>query len=354
MTKKTFKSVFVSAIILVVCLVGLIGYNLVTYRVGAGYVGYVYDRTISVGSENTIPGTSVINVPRTGRIYINPFTQEIIKYPTTIVTRNWTAADEEHKGSEDYSMQVGSKEGKNITTDVYVSVKPDDMSKLISSFGLKTFDSIIDDDIYGLVKGKLNIIAQTYSIYDVQSSRAEIQENTFNLLKDVLKDVYGIDLIRFEIGTITLPTDIQAKIDQKTEAINAVELAKLEREKQDEINQKIVDEQKAESEKELLKRQSEADAAAYEKEKAAEAELTVADNAVKVAELQVEEARLQKEAELEKQKAYTEEYFRDKELDVKMEAVAKINSSVKTIITDGSGSGYAGLAEMKEILDSLE
>ena len=38
-------------------------------------------------------------------------------------------------------------------------------------------------------------------------------------------------------------------------------------------------------------------------------------------------------AELEKQKAYTEEYFRDKELDVKMEAVAKINSSVKTIIS---------------------
>lgn len=157
-----------------------------------------------------------------------------------------------------------------------------------------------------------------------------------------------------EIGTLILPEDIQSKIDQKTEAINAVELAKLDRQKQDEINQKIVDEQKAESEKELLKRKNEADAAAYEKEKAAQAQLTVAENNVKIAEQKVTQAQLEREAELEKQGAFTEEYFRDKELDVQKEAVKSINASVKTIVTDGTGSGYGALAGLKEILGAIE
>ena len=115
----------------------------------------------------------------------------------------------------------------------------------------------------------------------------------------------------------------------------------------------IVDQQKAESEKELVRRQSEADAKAYEKQKAAEADLLVAENNVKVAEADVEMARLQKEAELEKQKSYTEEYFRDKELDVQLEAVKAINPSIETIITDGSGNGYAGLVGIQKILESL-
>lgn len=351
--KKTLTAMITGIVVFILAVFGLICYNLVTERIDAGYVGYVYDRNLSVGDPNTIPGTSVVNSPRTGKVYINPFTQEVIKYPTTIVARNWTAANEEYKGSEDNSMQVGSSEGKNVVADIYISVKPNDMSKLISSFGLKTFDSIINNDIYGLVKGKLNIVAQEYSVYDIQSSRSKIQEATFSLLAENLSDIYGIDLVRFEIGTITLPEDIQLKIDQKTDAINAVELAKLERERQDEENQKKVDEQKAESEKELLKRQSEADAAAYEKQKAAEAEILVAESKVKTAELEVEQARLEKEAELERQKIYTEDYFRDKELDIKKEAVAKINNSVKTIITDGSGSGYAGLAELNEIINSF-
>ena len=37
-----------------------------------------------------------------------------------------------------------------------------------------------------------------------------------------------------------------------------------------------------------------------------------------------------------------------------MKAVEKINPNVKTIITDGSGSGYAGLVGIKEVLDDLD
>lgn len=341
------------AVLIAIAILGvgsLIAYNVTHETIPAGYVGYVYDRN---AKNNVIEGTSVINIERTGRISINPMTQDVLTYPTTIISKNWTGLNE-GDNRVDMSMQIASKEGKNIDADIYISVRPTDVAKIIKSFGTKSFDSIIDNDIYGLTKGKLSIVSQEYSVYDVQSSRAEIQQQVFDILFDTLNEVYGVELVRFEIGTLTLPTDIQDKIDQKTQAQNEVELAKLERQKQDEVNQQIVDQQKAQSEKELLQRQTEADAAAYEKTRAAEAELAAQEAKLKTAELQVEQAKLEKEAELERQKAFTDQYFRDKELDVQRDAALAINPSVQTIITSGNGEGYSGLIGLNKVLNTMK
>jgi regulator of protease activity HflC (stomatin/prohibitin superfamily) len=340
-------------VIFVLGIFGIIGYNVTHETIPAGYVGYVYDRTARA-DDNVIPGTSVINEARTGRIRINPVTQDVLTYPTTIVSENWTNESEgDSWNGTDMSMQIASQEGKNIDTDIYISVKPVDIEKIIKSFGTKKFDSIVNNDIYGLAKGKLSSVSQAYSVYDVQSSRTEIQQQVFNILSETLSDIYGVELVRFEIGTLILPADIQEKIDQKTQAQNEVELAKLERQKQDEINQQIVDEQKAQSEKEMLQRQAEADAKAYEITKAAEAQVTAQEAEVKIAELKVEQARLEKEAELEKQKSYTDEYFKDKELDVQKAAVAAINPTIKTIVTSGNGEGFEAIIGLKEILEQV-
>jgi len=343
----------IATLVLVAILItgGLVTYNVTHETIPAGYVGYVYDRNARK-DDNVIEGTSVINLERTGRIAINPITQDVLKYPTTIISKNWTGLAE-GDNKKDMSMQIASQEGKNIDADIYISVRPTDIAKIIKSFGTKSFDSIIDNDIYGLTKGKLSTVSQSYSVYDIQSSRSEIQNEVFEILSETLNEVYGVELIRLEIGTLILPEDIQLKIDQKTQAQNEVELAKLEREKQDEVNQQIVDQQKAQSEKELLQRQAEADAAAYEKTRAAEAEYEAQEARVKTAELKVEQARLEKEAELEKQKAFTSEYFRDKELDVQKSAVEAINPSVQTIITSGGAEGYGALIGLDKVLDSL-
>lgn len=155
-------------------------------------------------------------------------------------------------------------------------------------------------------------------------------------------------------GTSVLNTGRTGRISINPLAQNEVELAKLERDKQDEINQQIVDAQKAQSEKELLQRQTEADAKAYEITREAEANLAAQEAELKIAASKVEQARLEKEAELEKQKSFTDEYFRDKELDVQKEAVKAINGSVKTIITSGDGEGYGALFGIKEVLNNIE
>jgi regulator of protease activity HflC (stomatin/prohibitin superfamily) len=346
---KQIIGVIVTVCASVACIVG---YAVTHETIPAGYVGYVYDRT-ATAEDNVIPGTSVLNTERTGRISINPFTQEVITYPTTIVSKNWTGIGE-GDNKKDMSMQIASQEGKNIDADIYISVRPIDIEKIIKSFGTKSFDSIIDNDIYGLTKGKLSTVTQNYSVYDVQASRSDIQNQVFEVLSKNLVETYGVELVRLEIGTLILPTDIAEKIDRKTEAQNEVELAKLERDKQDEINQQIVDAQKAQSEKELLQRQTEADAKAYEITREAEANLAAQEAELKIAASKVEQAKLEKEAELEKQKSFTDEYFRDKELDVQKEAVKAINGSVKTIITSGDGEGYGALFGIKEVLNNIE
>ncbi len=361
---KKFITVLV---LLAVCMIGgIVVYAATHETIPAGYVGYVYDRT-ATAADNVIEGTSVIDEERTGRIRINPVTQDVLRYPTTIVSKNWTSL-EEGDNKVDMSMQIASKEGKNIDADIYISVRPIDIGKIIKSFGTKSFDSIVDNDIYGLCKGKLSSVTQSYSVYDIQSSRTEIQQKVFDILYDTLEKIYGVELVRLELGTLNLPEDIQTKIDQKTEAQNEVELAKLAREKQDEINQQIVDQQKAQSEKELIQRQTEADAAAYEVTKKAQAQIDAQKaeaevaqikrneaeaeqkSKVEIARMQVEEAELKKKAELENQETLTDQYFRDRELDIQEAAVKAINGSVRTIITSGEGEGYGGLFGIKEIL----
>ena len=348
------KAVFSIIVAVAITLCCIIGYSVTHETIPAGYVGYVYDRTAGE-NDNVIYGTSVINEERTGRIRVNPFTQDVLTYPTTIISENWTNSTEgDSWNKSDMSMQIASQEGKNIDADIYISVRPIDIEKIIKSFGTKKFDDIVRNDVYGLTKGKLSSVSQAYSVYDVQASRTEIQKEVFDILSVTLEEVYGVELVRFEIGTLILPADIQEKIDQKTQAQNEVELAKLERQKQDEVNQQIVDAQKAQSEKELLQRQTEADAAAYEITKAAEAELKAQEAAVEIAKLKVEQAKLEKEAELEKQKAYTEAYFKDKQLDVQRVAMEAINPSIKTIVTSGDGEGFEAILGLKEIIAAAQ
>ena len=346
--KKFITALTVIAVFLIG---GIIIYSATHETIPAGFVGYVYDRTAG-SADNVIEGTSVLDEERTGRIRINPVTQDVLKYPTTIVSKNWTSLAE-GDNKVDMSMQIASKEGKNIDADIYISVRPVDIGKIIKSFGTKSFDSIVDNDIYGLCKGKLSGVTQSYSVYDIQSSRTEIQQKVFDILFDTLREVYGVELVRLELGTLNLPQDIQSKIDQKTEAQNEVELARLEREKQDEVNQQIVDQQKAQSEKELLQRQTEADAAAYEVTKQAQAKLEAQEAEVEIARLKVQEAELEKQAELESQATYTEAYFRNRELDIQEAAAKAINNSVRTIVTSGEGEGYSGLVGLKEVLKEM-
>lgn len=346
----------------VLLLLSMIGFFLITENVTPGYVGYIYDRTLDPENpeNNDVPvleGTSVINQPRYGLVWINPFTQELYVAPTTIISRNWTKNKQEGSPT-DQSIKAGTIEGKNVDVDIYLSVQPKDVGKIIKNWGVKRrFEDIVDEELYGVVKGEVKKVSRKISVYDFQAKVAEMQKEIFENLAEVLDTKYGISLVRFEFGNVDPPEEIVAEINKKTEAINKVELAELDAKRQAEINKKNVAQQQAESEKELIKRQAEADAAAYERKMAADAEAyeveRKAEARKKAAQDLFEAAVLEKEAELEKQKAYTDAYFRNLQMQVQLEAVRNINDKVKIIVTDESGAGIGSIPGIKAILDEL-
>ena len=348
--KQKTAFVIIGVILVLALMLGTIGYLITHTNIKAGQVGYVYDRTLSPESPNVIPGTSVVNQPRTGRIFVNPFTQEILVYPTTIVMKSWTRPSEGDNKGVDWSVTTSSVEGNEVLADIYISVKPKNIGQIIASFGMKKFDIILDNDIYGLARGKLSSVVQLYSVYDVQSKKSVIQSEVYKLLKEDLEKIYGVELVQYEIGTLTPPADIQAKISQKTEAINAVALAQLDTQRQAEVNKRTLDEQRMASEKEFLARKNTADAAAYEKESGARSTLESAKLATQTKKEEVEQARLTKEAELERQEYFTDAYFKNKSLDVQREALSKLNGSLRTIVTDTKLTGIDNIFGISEIM----
>lgn len=90
---KNFKVLSALVISVIIAIIGIVIFNLTHETIPAGYVGYVYDRNVHA-DENVIEGTSVINEERTGRIKINPISQDVLTYPTTIISKNWTGLAE--------------------------------------------------------------------------------------------------------------------------------------------------------------------------------------------------------------------------------------------------------------------
>lgn len=356
-----------------VLLLALIGFFMITENIEPGFVGYVYDRTIDPDSpeDNVVPvlqGTSVIDKPRYGLVFLNPFTQEMYISPTTVVSRSWTRTTQEGSNQDD-SIAAGTIESKNVPVDIYLSVQPSDVGKIIKNWGVdRSFESIVDDELYGVMKGEVKKVTRKVSVYNFQAKVEEMQKEIFENLDKVLQTRYGIKLVRFEFGNVHIPRDILEEIEKKTKAINEVELAELDAQRQAEVNEKEVARQEAESKQELIKRKAETDAAAYEKERYAKAKALAREQEAdaeayairKKAQAQkdaakdkLEAAKLEKEAELQRQMAFTDKYFADRELDLQTDAVKSINDKLEIIVAPEGGNGIGSIPGTLSILDKI-
>ena len=356
-----------------VLLLALIGFFMITENIEPGYVGYVYDRTIDPDSpeDNVVPvlqGTSVIDKPRYGLVFLNPFTQEMYISPTTVVSRSWTRTNQEGSNQDD-SIAAGTIESKNVPVDIYLSVQPSDVGKIIKNWGVdRSFESIVDDELYGVMKGEVKKVTRKVSVYNFQAKVEAMQKEIFENLDKVLQTRYGIKLVRFEFGNVHIPQDILEEIEKKTKAINEVELAELDAKRQAEVNAKEVAKQEAESKQELIKRKAETDAAAYEKERDAKAKALArkqeadaeayairkkAQAQKDAAKDKLEAAKLEKEAELQRQMAFTDKYFADRELDLQTDAVKSINDKLEIIVAPEGGNGIGSIPGTLSILDKI-
>lgn len=252
---KTYKGysegaivAFVAIIFGIIVLGGIIFAN-ITEKVPAGYEAILVDQY----GQNGVKDTPLV----TGRVFYNPFTHDLVKYPTFVQTKDYEA------------FQVQAKDGSTFTVDPNISyrIRAGATPNIYEKYR-KNIDEITDTVMRQFVKDSFRIIMNKYTTDEILYKRGEIEEEIVKLLRETA-GADGIEIEQLTSG-LQYPESIIRAIDAKNQAIQDAQ--KVENEvKIAEANAKI-EITKAEAEANVKKVRAEAEAEALVITAKAEAE----------------------------------------------------------------------------------
>lgn len=194
--------------------------------VGGGYVGVKIKMTGTDKGVNDIP-------VETGRIFYNPWTEDIFTYPTFMQTAKWEG---------EKSISFGSKEGLQISGPMTLSYSLD--STKVPAF----YVQFRNDDLENFTQGYLRNVAKdafnaegvNYTVEEIYSNKKE--ELILKAKERVNKQVQGFGVRLDQFGftkALELPPQIVASMELKIKATqdamtieNQLRASKAEAEKQ--------------------------------------------------------------------------------------------------------------------------
>jgi regulator of protease activity HflC (stomatin/prohibitin superfamily) len=215
--------------LLLIMMVGCAGCT----TIGPGYVGIQINKT---GASRGVQDVTI----RTGRVWVNPWTQEVIEYPTYIQTVKWTASKDEGK-PQDESITFTTGNGMIVNADVSMSYQLgyDQAPAFYVKFRADKIDAFTDGFLRNVTRDSFNNIAGHHQITDIMGNNGPI-------LIDIRKDVqaqltpYGITIS--QLGFIGAPRPPQSVIDSINLKAQAEQIALT---KQIELTQVEADAKKA-------------------------------------------------------------------------------------------------------------
>ena len=182
--------------------------------VPAGYVGVVYNLNGGITGETLSQGVS----------FVSP-TKDVKKYPVSNEIYKWSSKANEGGETND-SIRVGSKDGKQITMDIQLSlcVKPEKAPDLYKTYRGRDFDTIVDLEVKPKVKEILNSLCKKEEVFEIYTSKtASISESATEILSKELEKM-GIVLKDFSITDVNLDAETQTALDK----VQAEKLKKAE------------------------------------------------------------------------------------------------------------------------------
>lgn len=178
-------------------------------RVEPGYVGI---KVNMYGSQKGVEDFPL----QTGRVWLNPFTEEIYKFPTFQQTVVWTSNNTEGSPNDD-SITFNSVEGAVINTDIAISylVIGEKVPQIFVEFR-KDADYISDVYIRSQVRDAFSRVASTMKTIEIFGEKKQ------ELLKSVKEDLNtNLEPRGFKFDMISLVGEMRA--DQTVQkSINAV------------------------------------------------------------------------------------------------------------------------------------
>lgn len=185
-------------------------------KIGVGHVGIIISQ---VGTDKGVLNTPV----RTGKVYYNPWTEDVIEYPTFVQTVVWTK-DVNEGNPVDESVTFTNKESMAINADVSLSYSlvGDKVPAFYVKFhsdDLKTFTAGF---MRNVTRDCMNETAGKYEISQLIGDNAAFIEDSRSCIEKVLTP-YGVHIDQF--GIIGSPRPPQVVLEQINQKIQADQIA---------------------------------------------------------------------------------------------------------------------------------
>lgn len=188
---------FISAFFLLIFV--LIGFNSCNERIDAGYEGILVKL---YGSGKGVQDVSLV----TGRVWYNPFTENVYEFPTYVQTINYDA------------FTVNAKDGSVFTVDPTLSFKVrDGQSPMIFKKYRKDIREITETTLFNYIKDAFRIEFNKYSTDSIISNREKF-EHAIQTNMGALLAKEGFQLEQMTSG-IQYPETITAAINAKNAAV---------------------------------------------------------------------------------------------------------------------------------------
>ncbi|MBD3581327.1 prohibitin family protein [Flavobacterium selenitireducens] len=177
----------------------LISFNSCNERIDAGYEGILVKL---YGSDKGVQDVSLV----TGRVWYNPFTENVYEFPTYVQTINYTA------------FTVNAKDGSVFTVDPTLSFKVrDGQSPVIFKKYRKDIREITETTLFNYIKDAFRIEFNKYSTDSIISNREKFENSIQTNMGQLLKKE-GFILEQMTSG-IQYPETITEAINAKNAAV---------------------------------------------------------------------------------------------------------------------------------------
>ena len=238
-------------------IVGVVGAFLSTYRINPGYAGVVYN--MDGGIEQEVLGQGFHMVAPWKKVVEYPVSTETVYY-----TKNADGDDDDRKsdGRKDSSINVNTKDGKQVNVSVTYSyhMDPENLSAVFVKFRGQPIEAIEAGYVKNEMYQAMNEVTSQYSLMDlVGDKRPEINEKILSKFRDSLSE-FGIVIETFNLSDVVPDEATKDAIQKVVNAQNVLEQAKIEKQTAE-----------VEAEKARVKAKGEADAAIIEADGQAQA-----------------------------------------------------------------------------------
>lgn len=166
------------------------------------------------------PSRGVDDVPIvTGWVWYNPFTEQIVEFPTRVLSVTWTR-DRNEGSTMDESITFASAEGLTINADIGFAfhIEPSMAPRLYTRFRQSNIDLLAHGYIRNLVRDALNEVASTMPVQDIYGAKkGTLLSQARKRIEEVfVKDGIGVDQLTFA-ASLRMPESVEQAINRTIE-----------------------------------------------------------------------------------------------------------------------------------------